>query len=416
MGASHSLSEAAAAKHSQNGQGHRLSWGLSAMQGYRPTMEDDHTVNQNITQMPGSSFFAVYDGHAGGTVSKLAGKSMLPSIVSAWEAKGRSTDPTDIARSMYAGIISFDDNIRATNRNLRSLSDHSGSTMISTIVTENEIIFANVGDSRAVLGRGGQVVFATKDHKPEDRTESSRVLAAGGFIMGGRVCGNLAVSRALGDFVYKDRPDLKPEQQKISAAADLQVIERDSTDQVLIVGCDGIWDVISNEQAMNFVCKCAKAGVAPKEIAEKMLDLCLKRGSSDNMSVIVILFDDVWDQKLKRSRSSRAASRRSSVTSQDGKSTTPMSLDRTRGRGSTSQMSDLLDAGMKENENDDAEVFSEASLGSPRGRGRGSTVLVGAELEAVRSQMEQLQNNIPPTTPTSETPTTSTDIVQDAAL
>eukprot|EP00040_Diaphanoeca_grandis_P005352 m.32498 g.32498 ORF g.32498 m.32498 type:complete len:407 (-) comp16653_c0_seq1:38-1258(-) len=391
MGASHSLSEAAAAKHSQEGNGHNLSWGLSAMQGYRPTMEDDHTVEQNITEMPGGSFFAVYDGHAGGTVSKMAGIAMLPSIIAEWEKKGRSKDPTDIARAMYSGIINFDANIRATYKNLRNLSDHSGSTMISTIVTENEIIFANVGDSRALLGREGSVVFATKDHKPEDRTESARVLAAGGFIAAGRVCGNLAVSRALGDFVYKDRPDLKAEQQKISAAADLQVIERDPTDQVLVVGCDGIWDVISNDQAMNFVVRQAKLGNSPQEIAEKMLDLCLKRGSSDNMSVIVVLFDDAWNSKIKRknSRSSRVSSAQATM---EGKPK-PMTLDHTRGRGSTSKIADLIEKAKSPEVGDvgdvgDEDVFVEAP--AVMGPGRGSVVKVGAELETIRSKMADL--------------------------
>jgi len=83
----------------------------------------------------------------------------------------------------------------------------------------------------------------------------------------GRVCGNLAVSRALGDFVYKDRADLQPHEQKMSAAADLTVVQRDPEDQVLIVACDGIWDVMTNEQAVSYVLRSARSGNSPAEVS-----------------------------------------------------------------------------------------------------------------------------------------------------
>jgi hypothetical protein len=57
--------------------------------------------------------------------------------------------------------------------------------------------------------------------------------AAGGTIEMARVCGNLAVSRSLGDYTYKDRADLQPEEQKISAEADMTVLER----KVYHTGC-----------------------------------------------------------------------------------------------------------------------------------------------------------------------------------
>ena len=76
---------------------------------------------------------------------------------------------------------------------------------------------------------------------------------AGGFVEMGRVCGNLAVSRALGDYEYKDRPDLGPEDQKIGANADMKVLPRMDKDNFFVMACDGIWDVMSNEQIRVFV-------------------------------------------------------------------------------------------------------------------------------------------------------------------
>ena len=57
----------------------------------------------------------------------------------------------------------------------------------------------------------------------------------------------------MGDYQFKDRPDLPDEQQKISPEADMTVFERHNSDQFLILACDGIWDVMSNEDAHQFV-------------------------------------------------------------------------------------------------------------------------------------------------------------------
>ena len=62
-----------------------------------------------------------------------------------------------------------------------------------------------------------------------------------------RVMGDLAVSRALGDFYYNDPPSLPADQQKVSAEAEIRIHERCDADEFLILACDGIWDVMTNE-------------------------------------------------------------------------------------------------------------------------------------------------------------------------
>ena len=70
-------------------------------------------------------------------------------------------------------------------------------------MTSTEIICANAGDSRTVLGKNGRAVEMSEDHKPENRGEMERIQRSGGFVEEGRVNGMLALSRALGDFEYK---------------------------------------------------------------------------------------------------------------------------------------------------------------------------------------------------------------------
>ena len=73
-------------------------------------------------------------------------------------------------------------------------------------MTPTHILVANIGDSRAVLCRSPTtVVPMSVDQKPANPLEAKRIYASGGSVQNGRVNGDLAVARALGDFVYKDK-------------------------------------------------------------------------------------------------------------------------------------------------------------------------------------------------------------------
>ena len=81
--------------------------------------------------------------------------------------------------------------------------DQSGSTSVMTLITPSHLICANTGDSRAVLCREGKAIELSHDHKPYNQGEKERIEAAGSTVKFNRVNGDLAVSRALGDYVYK---------------------------------------------------------------------------------------------------------------------------------------------------------------------------------------------------------------------
>ena len=78
------------------------------------------------------------------------------------------------------------------------------------MITKSEIICSNAGDSRAVMSRKGKAKDLSVDHKPELPIEKRRIERAGGFIEDNRVNGMLALSRAIGDFEYKQNTILKP--------------------------------------------------------------------------------------------------------------------------------------------------------------------------------------------------------------
>ena len=140
-----------------------------------------------------------------------------------------------------------------------SNEDHSGSTAITAFVTPDSIVVANCGDSRAILvSTEGNCLFASEDHKPYNEEEKRRIEGAGGTVSMKRVNGDLAVSRALGDFVYKqNKPDgatlAPPDNQQVSVIPDITVIPRRGDMAFLVLCCDGIWDVMSNEQVARLV-------------------------------------------------------------------------------------------------------------------------------------------------------------------
>jgi serine/threonine protein phosphatase PrpC len=283
-------------KENGNGEGHGLTWALGAMQGYRREMEDAHIATTDIEQLPGHGFFAVFDGHGGDVAAKYAGEHFTNNIMINEKFDSAKVDDVDMlsASLRYAHFYS-DEDMWDTIPEFQA-HDTSGCTAVSCLVTPSNLIIANCGDSRAIVVGDNEVKFATEDHKPTNEIERTRIMNAKGFVQMGRVNGNLAVSRALGDFTYKDIATMKPEEQKVSCEPDMTVLPRNESDEFVLLACDGIWDVMSNDQAKNFVVNQLKAGYSGVDICNRMLDYCLHLGSKDNMSIVLVLMPNAPKQ------------------------------------------------------------------------------------------------------------------------
>jgi protein phosphatase 1G len=185
------------------------------------------------------------------------------------------------------------------------LADHpvsAGCTAVAVLQVGTTLFTANCGDSRAVVGRGNTPVPLSFDHKPASDTERNRIVNAGGFITEAqghfRINGNLNLSRSLGDLKYKQNPNCSPAEQMITAYPDITVHQIDPADDFMIIGCDGIWDVLSNEEAVHFVGERLNRGLAPGQICEQIFERCIAtnpretRGiGGDNMTCIIVQFD-----------------------------------------------------------------------------------------------------------------------------
>ncbi|KEP60501.1 UNVERIFIED_CONTAM: protein phosphatase 2C domain-containing protein [Hammondia hammondi] len=178
---------------------------------------------------------------------------------------------------------------------LKSLASLAGCTAITVFVTPSWIIVGNVGDSRCVLCRGDEAVELSRDHKPQLPEERIRIYAAGGYLEMGRVNGNLNLSRALGDLVYKQDATLPPEKQIVSAVPDVVSVHRDAAkDEFLIIGCDGIWELLSSQEVVDFIRKRIEETPDLSQILQDLLDSLLSPNPAvfeygcDNMTAILV--------------------------------------------------------------------------------------------------------------------------------
>lgn len=290
-------------KETERGEGNGLVYGVSAMQGWRTNMEDSHVAVMDSANFPtGCSVFAVCDGHGGKLAADMAAATMtdvfaeimkkrgiFPAGSSAVTGEGMPS-PNEIGDCLREAFLALDARIKETPE-VQYGSDQSGCTAIAAFITSSHIIVANTGDSRSVLAKDLRPVPMSFDHKPMNDVERRRIEKAGGMVRANRVNGDLAVSRALGDFTYKQRNDLPAEEQQVSAEPDIKVEPRTGSEEFLIIACDGIWDVMTNDDAVNHVRMLMNKGESDMGlIAEDLIDVCLKLGSRDNMSAVIVKF------------------------------------------------------------------------------------------------------------------------------
>ena len=247
-------------------------------------MEDAH-IAQEIASRPDHVFVAVFDGHGGSGAALYAEHNMVPTLESTDEWKsyitGGATDISLLGNALKRTFIAIDEQMKRQQDSTigQDSADTSGCTSVTAVITPTHIICANAGDSRCCLGTNGTFEPMSNDHKPYDPEEKARIEDAGGTVQWKRVDGDLAVSRALGDFQYKCRSDLPPEKQKVSCEPDIKIWDRQTSDEVLLLACDGLWDVLSNQEAIDAVRSIFQTGEKNSVlVAEEMIDLALEKG------------------------------------------------------------------------------------------------------------------------------------------
>ena len=235
-------------------------------------------INENNSSKGG--YFAVYDGHGGrATVNFL--KQSLHKAVNRELKQGKKP-----LEAISTAVLSSDA-LMSKNR----IYLESGSTVACVLIipssidsNKRDLYASNVGDTRIVLciennPNEYEAIRISKDHNPDkEPSEVERILRSGGFVVRGRVNGQLAVSRALGDYGLKSVGVCAiPYQTHISLT---------NKHKFIIIGCDGLFDVISDQEAVDAIANMKHT--TAKKMAEKLVRIALERNTTDNVSVIVI--------------------------------------------------------------------------------------------------------------------------------
>ncbi|KAB5588992.1 Protein phosphatase [Ceratobasidium theobromae] len=296
------LSEPVTTKNSDSGGDERYMYGVSEMQGWRISMEDAHATVLKLDPHSGNAFFAVFDGHGGSTIAKYAGSHVHERLRS--DAGYQSKDYKAALKRAFLGT---DDDLRADPA---FFHDPSGCTAVAALLTEDKILVANAGDSRSVMSVKGVVKELSFDHKPQNPcayasffasrahfplAETSRITAAGGYVEYNRVNGNLALSRAIGDFEFKQNYAIQPEQQIVTANPDITEHDVTEEDEFIVLACDGIWDCLTSQQVIDCVRRLVAQRKDLGEICEIIMDRCVAPDSDigagigcDNMTIMVV--------------------------------------------------------------------------------------------------------------------------------
>ncbi|KAL3838624.1 hypothetical protein ACJIZ3_023215 [Penstemon smallii] len=303
-------------------------WGFTSVCGRRPEMEDSVAIVPRFMKIPlqmligdrvidgvtshlshlTAHLFGVYDGHGGSQVATYCRDRLHSALAEELEVimanlndgnNYKDNCEEQWRRAFMKCFIKVDDEIGGKARLEPLVPETVGSTAVVALVCSSHIIVSNCGDSRAVLCRGKEPVALSVDHKPNREDEYERIEAAGGKVIqwnGHRVFGVLAMSRSIGDRYLK--PWIIPDPE-------VTFVPRTREDECLILASDGLWDVMTNEEACDIARKKILIwhknngptlplergeGIDPaaQAAAEYLSNRALQKGSKDNISVIVV--------------------------------------------------------------------------------------------------------------------------------
>ena len=297
-----------------------------------PIQKPHKTIHRSWPKM---SYFGVFDGHGGESCSEFLKNNFLNRLLE------NKNFPFDIKLSFTETFEKIEEEFYNKNKGKpKEEIDTSGSCALVSIITENKIFIANIGDSRAIMSinNGAKVKQLTQDHKPNNIKEYERITKNGGKVYidddyqedeHGKYNENdlkfienksdfekykgqkdtifrhfpsdLAVMRTIGDLKAK-RKEYGGLAGNIIGIPEIFVYDYSPSNDFMIMGCDGIYDDLSNEEIVKaawhiFKNKAKERNYDINLLSKDSCDLIIKYGldllTSDNLSCIVIGMDGI---------------------------------------------------------------------------------------------------------------------------
>lgn len=225
-----------------------------SQEGFGHKIEDRYKIIHDLGTLDPKgrniSFLGIFDGHGGSAAAEFVTENLPQQLVKSKTFQ----EGGDFKDALTEAFVQ-------TDKKFLETKEGSGCCGIAAVLFEKDpknrrVLVANVGDSRAIISRKGNAIPLSSDHKATVETEKERIKKNGGFVNAGRLYGILAVSRAFGDKDFKGNQGI--------LIAEPEIIEHhlNEDDTFLLIGCDGLWDVISNQEVVDITTKLLQVGIA----------------------------------------------------------------------------------------------------------------------------------------------------------
>ncbi|XP_058095849.1 protein phosphatase 2C 57 isoform X2 [Magnolia sinica] len=287
-----------------------IRWGSSRLQGPREEMEDDVVLRSD--GLDGFSFAAVFDGHAGFSSVEFLRDELYKECVTTLQGGSllSSRDSNTIREAIKKAFANADAKLlnwlEETGKDIES-----GSTATVMFIGNDMLIISHVGDSCVVMSRSGKVEVLTNPHRPYGNNRVSlqeirRIREAGGWIVNGRICGDISVSRAFGDMRFKTKKTEMLEKgveegrwtkklisrvqfkgDLVTASPDIYQVALGSDAEFILLASDGLWDYMNSSDAVTFVRNQLRQHGDVQLACEALARAALDRRSQDNVSIVI---------------------------------------------------------------------------------------------------------------------------------
>lgn len=283
--------------------------------------------------LPPIAVFGVFDGHSGEYVAQYLQTHFASTFCAAYHALESKVDlahlPPDscsyearvakvfeetnakIDRQLLAN--DFERQQKNIKAGIKDMQTFAGSVSVVAVVMPAlhvpgavQVFISHVGDCRAVLSHDGVAAQLTEDHKATNKAEKARIESQGGTVHNGRVGGalGLAVARSFGDIVYKNFATcvghtgdegapggIWSGNQYVISRPDFHHFIVAESVEFLILASDGLWDCFECQEAVNFVRKRLLVTKDTQKVAEELIQKAIQRGTQDNTSAIIVVFN-----------------------------------------------------------------------------------------------------------------------------
>ena len=246
-----------------------LAYKENANSRYRDYMEDKGKSILNFNSSENNALICLFDGHGGQEVSKF----LQENIAKFWlEILPLNQD--NYGNKIKNVFLNLDQKLK---ENHFYQVGSTGCIVYLTIENSQKILYcANVGDTRAVLIKNNKGVRLTYDDRASDPKEHERIVSHGGIVFGGRVYGQLMLSRAFGDWELKT--------YGVICEPHIIRYEIEDEDNYLVIATDGVFDVMEDEDVFQLSKKQKNA----KDFCDDIMKEAIERGSMDNISCFII--------------------------------------------------------------------------------------------------------------------------------